>query len=91
MDTAQEARGRGGGRRGGGGGVCGGGGVTDAVAVIRKESYQDEESLVGKLLVFGDGREHGQHQTAEHQQETERDTSDTEFITRSFINPFIRY
>lgn len=37
-----------------------------------EESYQDEESLVGKLLVFGDGGEHGQHQTAEDQQETGR-------------------
>ncbi len=34
-------------------------------------SYQDEEALVGKLLVVGDGGEHGQHQAAEHQQKTE--------------------
>lgn len=66
-----------------------GGGGADATAVAWKESYQDEESLVGKLLVFVDGREHGQHQTAEHQQETERETSDPEFITHSFIHTFI--
>lgn len=35
-----------------------------------KGSYQDEEALVGELLVFGDGGEHRQHQAAEHQQKT---------------------
>lgn len=34
-------------------------------------SHQDEESLVGELLVLGDGGEHRQHQAAEHQQKTE--------------------
>ena len=34
-------------------------------------TYQDEEALVGELLVFLDGGEHGQHQAAEHQHETE--------------------
>lgn len=39
-----------------------------------KGSYQDEEALVGELLVLGDGGEHGQHQAAEHQQKTETHT-----------------
>ena len=40
-------------------------------------SYQDEEALIGKLMVVGDGGEHGQHQAAEHQQKTETHTSHT--------------
>lgn len=36
-----------------------------------KVSYQDEEALVGELLMFWDGGEHRQHQAAEHQQKTE--------------------
>lgn len=56
MDTAQEVWGWGRGRK----------------HRCWKEAYQDEESLVGELLVFGDGGEDGQHQTAEDQQETGR-------------------
>lgn len=36
--------------------------------------YQDEEALVGHLLMLRDGGEHRQHQAAEHQQKTERHT-----------------
>lgn len=49
-----------------------------------KGSYQDEEALVGELLVLRDGGEHGQHQAAEHQQKTEihtRQNSHTEIRT----------
>lgn len=45
---------------------------TEEVArATQTGSYQDEEALVGELLVLGDGGEHGQHQAAEHQQEAE--------------------
>lgn len=44
-------------------------------------SYQDEEALVGGLLVVRDSGEHRQHQAAEHQQETE-----THIITHKSVN-----
>ena len=38
-------------------------------------SHQDEEALVGELLMVRDGGEHGQHQAAEDQQKTETHTN----------------
>lgn len=41
------------------------------VGEMKRRSYQDEEALIGHLLVLRNGRKHRQHQAAEHQQETE--------------------
>ena len=47
------------------------------VCVCVSAPRQDKEAFVGYLMVVWDGREHRQHQAAEHHQETATQTHNT--------------